>query len=35
MNDQNRLNRHPQRVALHIEVNARPIAPQSIQRLIA
>ena len=35
MNDQNRLNQHLQRLALHSEVNARPTAPHSIQRLIA
>jgi len=35
MNDQNRLNQHPQRVALHNELNARPAAPHRIQRLMA
>ena len=35
MNDQNRLNQHPQRLALRNEVIARPTAPHRIQRLIA
>ena len=33
MNDQNRLNQHPQRLALHNEVHARP--PQALSAPLA